>query len=295
MDNLGKLGPGLSTLAEPGRAIAVFLARIRIEASMPLKSKAQQQAAGAALLAKRGKRTEGSLKGASKGMVESMSGKQLEKLASTSQTGTLKRLSKRKWCPGTNRERACCEADGCRTRYGGRGRHGYNIRMPRRCAVVLLTAILLAAGCVDRSRYLELAGGGFIFNYRNAVATYGVVLLPRRDPPPGSTIEATFENPAGGDPIVISRPARGGGRIELQTPPLQGIEKDRPYHVVVTLKSADGEELLRLERDYSSDVDQAVLPQRPLAIGPGYQRNMDDSTVPFPPSLYAPPPARPPG
>jgi hypothetical protein len=50
---------------------------------MPAKSKAQQQAAGAALSAKRGERSQGSLRGASKSMYESMSEQQLEELAST--------------------------------------------------------------------------------------------------------------------------------------------------------------------------------------------------------------------
>lgn len=154
-----------------------------------------------------------------------------------------------------------------------------------------LFACLIGAACVDQSQYLELAGGGFVFNYRNATATYGVILLPRRDPPAGAVIEASFENPAGGDPIVLSRPARGGGRITFQTPPLSGVEKDRPYHVVVVLKSAVGEELLRLEKDYTSDLDQSVLPERPLAIGPGYQQNIDRSTEPFPPSIFRSPPS----
>ena len=50
---------------------------------MPAKSKAQQQAAGAALSAKRGERKKSDLKGASKDMYESMSEAQLEELAST--------------------------------------------------------------------------------------------------------------------------------------------------------------------------------------------------------------------
>ena len=53
-------------------------------------------------------------------------------------------------------------------------------------------------------------GGGFIFNYRNATATYGVILMPRRDPPAGAVIEASFESPAGGPAIILSRAARGG-------------------------------------------------------------------------------------
>ena len=50
---------------------------------MPAKSKAQQEAAGAALAAKRGKLKEGELKGASRSMYESMSEKQLEEFAET--------------------------------------------------------------------------------------------------------------------------------------------------------------------------------------------------------------------
>ena len=54
---------------------------------MPAKSKAQQKAAGAALSAKRGDTARSKLKGASKQMVESMSEKQLEELASTRRKG----------------------------------------------------------------------------------------------------------------------------------------------------------------------------------------------------------------
>jgi Protein of unknwon function (DUF3008) len=50
---------------------------------MPAKSKKQQMAAGAALAAKRGKRSKSSLKGASKEMAESMSEKQLKDFAKT--------------------------------------------------------------------------------------------------------------------------------------------------------------------------------------------------------------------
>jgi hypothetical protein len=154
---------------------------------------------------------------------------------------------------------------------------------------LLLLAMPALSACVDQSQYLELGGGGFIFNYRNATATYGIILHPRKDPPPGAAIEVTFENPAGGEPIKLGRPARGGGLIEFETPALTGVEKDRPYQVVVLLKSEDGTELQRIEHEYSSQLDQSVLPDRPLVIGPGYQRNIDQSTVPFPPSLFRSP------
>jgi hypothetical protein len=59
---------------------------------MPATSKKQQMAAGAALAAKRGKRSKSSLKGASKQMEKSMSEKQLEDFAKTKR----KRLPKKR-------------------------------------------------------------------------------------------------------------------------------------------------------------------------------------------------------
>ena len=54
---------------------------------MPAKSKKQQMAAGAALSAKRGKRSKSSLKGASRGMLKSMSKAELRKMAKTKRKG----------------------------------------------------------------------------------------------------------------------------------------------------------------------------------------------------------------
>jgi len=50
---------------------------------MPARSKKQQMAAGAALAAKRGKRSKSSLKGPSRQMAKSMSEKQLREFAKT--------------------------------------------------------------------------------------------------------------------------------------------------------------------------------------------------------------------
>ena len=54
---------------------------------MPAKSKAQQKAAGAALSAKRGDTPKSELQGASKSMADSMSEKELERMASTKRKG----------------------------------------------------------------------------------------------------------------------------------------------------------------------------------------------------------------
>jgi hypothetical protein len=61
---------------------------------MPAKSKQQQMAAGAALAAKRGDKPKSSLKGASKSMANSMSEKELEKMASTKRKSLPKSASK---------------------------------------------------------------------------------------------------------------------------------------------------------------------------------------------------------
>ena len=61
---------------------------------MPAKSQAQQKAAGAALSAKRGETPKSKLRGASKQMAESMSEKELDKMASTKRKGKPEHKSK---------------------------------------------------------------------------------------------------------------------------------------------------------------------------------------------------------
>lgn len=61
---------------------------------MPAKSKSQQKAAGAALSAKRGETDKSDLTGASREMLESMSEKELEDLASTPRKGKPEHVSK---------------------------------------------------------------------------------------------------------------------------------------------------------------------------------------------------------
>ncbi len=62
---------------------------------MPARSKAQQKAAGAALSAKRGKPPKSKLRGASRQMVESMSEKELNKMASTRRKNEPERVGKK--------------------------------------------------------------------------------------------------------------------------------------------------------------------------------------------------------
>jgi hypothetical protein len=60
---------------------------------MPAKSAAQQKAAGAALSAKRGDTPKSKLKGAARGMEQSMSEKELEKMAHTKRKGKPEHVS----------------------------------------------------------------------------------------------------------------------------------------------------------------------------------------------------------
>jgi hypothetical protein len=72
----------------------VSSARSSQEEGMPAKSAAQQKAAGAALSAKRGDTPKSKLRGASKSMADSMSEKELEKMASTKRKGKPEHASK---------------------------------------------------------------------------------------------------------------------------------------------------------------------------------------------------------
>jgi hypothetical protein len=63
---------------------------------MPAKSQKQQMAAGAALAAKRGERSKGSLRGASRSMYKSMSKAELRHMAKTKRKGKPVRVRSKK-------------------------------------------------------------------------------------------------------------------------------------------------------------------------------------------------------
>ena len=153
---------------------------------------------------------------------------------------------------------------------------------------------LFAASCNQNGDYLAVAGGGFMFNYRIAEASYGIALKPMRELPADGIIEASFENPAGGAPITMSKAGPfNPTRIAFDTPPVTGVVKKHPYKVTVVLKDGAGQTLQTLEKSFASDLDQSVLPEKPLAIGPGYQKNVDGSVTAYPPSIGSNPPEQP--
>ncbi len=126
--------------------------------------------------------------------------------------------------------------------------------------------------------WLQVLGGGFIFNYRVADVYYGFSAAVARPLPTGTIVEAAFENPAGGPPLVVRQ--RIGGvemtRLSLRSPPVRGVEAGRAYRVSLRVLDREDEHLL-WSRDiaFTSNVSDAVVPDRPLTIGPGYARNPD--------------------
>jgi hypothetical protein len=135
----------------------------------------------------------------------------------------------------------------------------------------LAAVLLLACSNVDKP-YIEFIGSGFIFNYRLAEADYGFVVKPVRRIPAGTILEAQFENPSGGEPIVIRETAKFG-RLQyvFRTPPVRGVKANREYHVELRLLDpADKHVIAGYSRTFRSDVDQSMLPERPPIVGPGY-------------------------
>ena len=150
----------------------------------------------------------------------------------------------------------------------------------QRMAKHLVPAIIFVAtlgGCnsgeSEDKPYLVFAGGGFVFNYRLATADYGFVARVMRTIPAGSIIEAEFENPAGGDPIVLKQSTTAGrSSYVFRTPALQGVRANRDYQVVLRLLDPEHEEFASYRKGFRSSVDQSVLPETPPVVGPGYQR-----------------------
>ena len=143
---------------------------------------------------------------------------------------------------------------------------------------LILAGLLVLAGCGEdvTKPYLEFAGGGFVFNYRNAEAFYGFVAKPVRPLPEDAVIEAAFEVPGKTAPLVLTQRARSGQmQYTFQSPPLTGIVKDHPYKVVLRVLDGAGKELARYEHGFKSDIDQAAMPGKPLVVGPGYEPNPD--------------------
>lgn len=150
-------------------------------------------------------------------------------------------------------------------------------------AAAALVALLFAAGWLtrqdpDERPYLDILGGGFVFNYRVADNFYGFTAIVRRPLESGSIIEAEFEDPAGGDPIMVrERVSPMTDRYAMRTPALHGIEANKPYRVTIrVLDRLETKEIWSATRSYSSQIGQERTPEKALTVGPGYHLNPEN-------------------
>ena len=150
-------------------------------------------------------------------------------------------------------------------------------------AGVALVAVLFAVGWLTRDDpankpYLDIVGGGFIFNYRVADNFYGFTAVVRRPLESGSIIEAAFENPAGGAPLVVrERVSPMTNNYALRSPPLQGVEAEKPYQVTIrVLDREETREIWSTTRRYASKIGDDKTPDKALTVGPGYHLNPDN-------------------
>lgn len=149
---------------------------------------------------------------------------------------------------------------------------------------LLVVLFLLRAPEDTTQPYVEFAGGGFIFNYNVAAAYYGFVARVVRRVPPGTILEAEFEDPAGGPPIVV-RAVAGvyAKQFRFESPPLEGVKANRDYRVELRLiDPGDGTLMAAYSRTFRSDLDQDVLPTVPTTLAPTYRPNPASGFAPHP-------------
>lgn len=148
--------------------------------------------------------------------------------------------------------------------------------------LVSMMALLVLGACRDPGQgdYLNVSGKIFVFNYRIAQATYLLTLSKLRPLPDNSILETTFENPAGGEPFVVQQkiwPTMT--KVTVESPPIKCVKAGREYKVSMRVTDASGQLLQTIERKMISDVDQSVMPDKPLVVGPFYDANPDKSAA----------------
>lgn len=151
-------------------------------------------------------------------------------------------------------------------------------------SIVVGAALIAAAAlgaCRDtgkesEGRLFEISGKIFVFNYRLARATYVVTLRPLQPMGEGQVAVASFQNPAGGAPLVVEQKVWPKlDKVSLESPALTCIVKNKPYAIAISIKGADGAVLQKIDTTLMSTEDQSVLPDRPLVIDQLYTANPD--------------------
>ncbi len=143
-----------------------------------------------------------------------------------------------------------------------------------------LVIVLLAVGWATRDDpaekpYLGIAGGGFIYNYREAIVYYGFVANVLKPLPVGTWLIADFEDPGGGPPLTVeTRLHARSVRYGVHSPSVRGVKAGKPYHVALRLYDYTRTRLIWSgDKDFVSQIDDTVVPDKPLTIGPGYFPN----------------------
>ena len=143
--------------------------------------------------------------------------------------------------------------------------------------VLALLGMLGVSACRDsggEGEYFALGGKIFVFNYRIATATYLVNLVPLQPVEDGQTAVASFEDPAGGEAIVVRKKIWPNmAKVVIESPPLRCVVKDRPYKVSIRIEAPDGAVRQTIETEMASTEDQTILPDRPLVVGSLYTPN----------------------
>ncbi|HEY6630589.1 MAG TPA: hypothetical protein VIZ90_03970 [Rhizobiaceae bacterium] len=175
--------------------------------------------------------------------------------------------------------------------------------VPRGILAVALLGSLGVAACREsggEGEYFRIDGKIFVFNYRVATATYLVNLAPLRPVEAGQTAVVSFEDPAGGEPLVVRQKIWPKmPRTTIESPPLRCVVKGRPYAISIRIEGSDGAVRQTIETTLASVDDQSILPDRPLVVGPLYTPNPElaghpDGKLPdagAPPCPAAPPAA----
>ncbi|MBO3759713.1 hypothetical protein J5J10_10625 [Ciceribacter sp. L1K23] len=166
----------------------------------------------------------------------------------------------------------------------------------RAATTVLLVATmaLSTTGCQREDEGpLAVSGRIFIFNYRVAEATYVLTLARKGELPDESVIETSFENPAGGPPLVThTRISPTWEKIALESPAVHCIVRDRPYAVSIRISDGNGKPIQTIETSVTSSLDQTILPAKPLVVGPVYTPNPEvypgDGTADYSPARDCP-------
>lgn len=144
-------------------------------------------------------------------------------------------------------------------------------------ATLFVAALLVLGGCRDsggEGEYFETAGKLVVFNHRVARATFLINLKPLKPVGEGQTAVATFENPAGGAPIVVRQKIWPRQQMTtIETPGVRCIVKDKPYQVSINIEGPDGTVMQTIKTKMISSEDQNLLPDAPLVVGPFYDPN----------------------